>query len=356
MKEKRTTMIDTFGTTKEGQDVRSFTLVNRHGVEARIITHGGILASLRVPDRTGTMEEVVLGYDTLEGYTADRAYLGAICGRCANRISGAAFTLRGHRYQLAANNGANHLHGGVRGFDKVVWKVDERAGEKGRSVTLRHRSPDGDEGYPGTLDVQVAYSLSDENDLFIEYAASTDKPTVVNLTNHAYFNLAGAGKEDILGHELFVDADKFLPVDGNLIPTGKVRRVKGTPMDFTTPALIGARINADDEQLRLAGGYDQNWVLNPSKKELRIAAVLHHRASGRFMGVFTTEPGLQVYTGNFLDGSAIGRGGTPLRYRLGLCLETQHFPDSPNRPEFPTIVLEPGRVLKSTTVYRFTTR
>ncbi len=349
-------MSDLFGTTKDGQEVRSFRLVNRNGMEARIIAYGAIIASLRVPDRTGALDDVVLGYDTLAGYCGDKTYQGAIIGRCANRISGAAFTLRGRRYALAANNGANHLHGGLRGFDKVVWKVDERAGEQGRSVTLRHRSPDGDEGYPGTLDVQVVYSLSEENDLFIEYAASTDKPTVVNLTNHAYFNLAGAGKGDILGHELFVDADKFLPGNRDLIPTGKVLRVKGTPMDFTTPVMIGARINADDEQIRLAGGYDQNWILNPTRKELRIAAVLHHRPSGRFMGVFTTEPGLQVYTGNFLDGSAIGKGGTPLGYRQGLCLETQHFPDSPNRPEFPSIVLEPRRELQSTTVYRFTTR
>lgn len=349
-------MGDIFGTTKDGQDVRSFTLVNRNGVEARIITYGGILVSLRVPDRTGALEDVVLGYDSLAGYCADKAYIGAIVGRCANRISGAAFTLHGRRYTLAANNGKNHLHGGVKGFDKVVWKVDERAGEKGRSVTLRHRSPDGDEGYPGTLDVRVVYSLSDENDLFIEYAATTNKPTVVNLTHHAYFNLAGAGKRDILDHELFVDANKFLAVNRDLIPTGKVLPVKGTPMDFTKPAAIGARINVDDEQIRLAGGYDQNWVLNPTKKDLRIAAVLHHRPSGRFMGVFTTEPGLQVYTGNFLDGSAIGRGGSPLGYRQGLCLETQHFPDSPNRPQFPSIVLEPGRELQSTTVYRFTTR
>lgn len=349
-------MHDEFGTTKDGEKVRSFTLANKNGVEARIITYGAILASLRVPDNTGAIDDVVLGYDTLAGYCADRTYQGAIVGRCAGRISGAAFTLRGKRYPLAANHGAHHIHGGIRGFDKVVWKVDERAGELGRSVTLRHRSPDGDEGYPGTLDVRLAYTLSDENDLFIEYAASTDKPTVVNLTNHAYFNLAGTGKGDVLGHELYVDADEFLPIDRDLIPTGKRLPVKGTPMDFTTPVQIGTRIDADDGQIRLAGGYDQNWILNPSKKDLRIAAVLHHRPTGRFMGVFTTEPGLQVYTGNFMDGSAVGKGGKPLGYREGLCLETQHFPDAPNRPEFPSIVLKPGRELQSTTVYRFTTR
>ena len=204
--------------------------------------------------------------------------------------------------------------------------------------------------------MRVTYSLTAENDLFIEYAAKTDKPTVVNLTHHAYFNLSGTGDGDILDHELFVDADTFLPINRDLLPTGKIAPVKGTPMDFTSPVALGARINADDEQIRLAGGYDQNWVLNPSKKELRIAGVLHHRTSGRFMGVFTTEPGLQVYTGNFLDGTAIGKGGKPLTYRSGLCLETQHFPDSPNRPEFPSVVLEPGRVQQSTTVYRFTTR
>jgi aldose 1-epimerase len=349
-------MKNLYGTTPDGQKVLAYTLANRNGVEARIITYGGILISLRVPDRTGTLADVVLGYDTLEGYLADKTYQGAVIGRCAGRLSGAAFTLNGKRYPLAANNGTAHIHGGLRGFDKVIWVVDERESDPGRSLTLRHRSPDGDEGYPGTLDVRVAYSLSEENDLFIEYAASTNKPTIVNLTQHAYFNLAGPAGGSILDHELFVDADRFLPIDQNLIPTGKTRPVKGTPMDFTSPAPIGARINADDEQIRRARGYDQNWVLNPSKKELRIAAVLHHRASGRFMGVFTTEPGLQVYSGNFLDGSAVGKGGTPLTYRKGLCLETQHFPDAPNRPEFPSIVLEPGSILQSTTVYRFTTR
>jgi aldose 1-epimerase len=299
---------------------------------------------------------VTLGYDTLEGYLTDKSYMGAIIGRFGNRIAGGRFVLEGTEYSLLTNNPPNHLHGGQRGFDKVIWDVDRNAGNPGRSLVLSYRSRDGEEGYPGTLSTRVVYSITDEDEFTIVYAAATDRSTVINLTHHSYFNLAGAGHGDILAHQLFIDADFFTPIDGSLIPTGEVRSVRGTPMDFTKPATIGDRISAEEDQLRLAGGYDHNWVLKRGDGQLRLAAVVHERGSGRFMGVFTTEPGIQFYSGNFLDGSAVGKRGMRHIHRAGFCLETQHFPDSPNNPQFPTTVLNPGDVYTSTTIYRFTTR
>ncbi|MEW6509854.1 MAG: aldose epimerase family protein [Bacteroidota bacterium] len=345
-----------FGITREGREVYQYRLVNRHGMEVCILTYGGIISSLVVPDRKGTREDVVLGYDTLDGYLGDRAYMGAIIGRCANRIAGGRFMLEGVEYTVTSNAGRNHLHGGARGFDKVLWEVDERASDDGTSLVLRYRSRDGEEGYPGNLAVRVAYSLTEENDLFIEYAAAADRTTIINLTQHSYFNLAGAGRGDILGHELFIDADKFTPIREDLIPTGEIRAVSGTPMDFRKPCAIGKRMGSGDEQLALAGGYDLNWVLNPGKWEMHLAAIAHEKTSGRFMGVFTSEPGLQFYTGNFLDGTAVGKGSVAYARHAGFCLETQHFPDSANHAGFPPVTLERGRTFQSTTVFRFTVR
>ena len=266
------------------------------------------------------------------------------------------FTLNGTTYKLAVNNGANHLHGGVKGFDKVVWNVDERAGKPGTSLVLRYRSKDGEEGYPGILSVSVVYSVTDSNELKIEYSASTDKPTVVNLTHHSYFNLAGAGKGNILDQELKIDADSFTPVDSGLIPTGDLRDVEGTPMDFRSPTAIGVRINDADDQLKKGGGYDHNWVLNKPANSLGLAATVYEKTSGRVMEVWTTEPGLQFYSGNFLNGTHVGKANIKYEHRYGFCLETQHFPDSPNKPHFPTTVLSPGQTLTSTTSYRFSVR
>jgi aldose 1-epimerase len=339
-----------------GRDVFLYTLRNSRGFEARITNYGGILVSLSVPDRWGRHDDVVLGYDGLHGYLADRAYMGALIGRFGNRIACGKFVLDGIGHTLALNDGANHLHGGVRGFDKVVWTVDEHASDEGRSLVLDYVSEDGEEGYPGTLSVRVVYSVSPENDLAIDYTAATDAPTVVNLTHHSYFNLCGAGKGDILGHDLIINADSFTPIDDRLIPTGEIRAVHGTVTDFREPARIGERLAMADEQLRFAGGFDHNWVLNGRGDDLRLAALLHERTSGRVMGVFTTEPGVQFYSGNFLDGTAVGKGNVAYAHRSGLCLETQHFPDSPNKPHFPPTRLEPGWLLESTTMYRFSVR
>ncbi len=342
-----------FGTTPEGKQVDIYTLKNRNGMEARITTYGGIVVSLTVPDKAGHLDDVVLGYDSLSPYFKNEPYFGALIGRYGNRIQKGRFTLNGTEYHLAVNNGVNSLHGGLKGFDQVLWEALEPESTPGKSLVLRYESKDGEEGYPGNLTVKVVYTLTDSNELRLDYSATTDKPTVVNLTHHSYFNLAGAGNGDILGHEMWIDADRFTPIDAGLIPTGELRSVKGTPMDFTTPTEIGARINMPDEQLKLAGGYDHNWVLNRKGNELAVVARVTEKTSGRTMEVLTTEPGLQFYSGNFLDGSKIGKGGKVYRFRYGFCLETQHFPDSPNKPDFPSTVLNPGQTYSSTTVYRF---
>jgi aldose 1-epimerase len=343
-----------FGTAPDGRKVYIYTLKNSRGMEARITNFGGIVLSLLVPDRHGRLDDVVLGYDSLPPYFVNKPYFGALIGRYGNRIGKGKFTLDGTEYTLAMNNGPNHLHGGVKGFDKVVWEVKEPQSDPGRSLVLSYVSKDGEEGYPGTLKAEVTYALTDSNELRIQYRMTTDKPTVVNLTHHSYFNLAGQGEGDILNHELMINADLFTPTDAGLIPTGELRPVKGTPMDFTTPAAIGARINQPDEQLKLAGGYDHNWVLRGSGDKL--AARVFEPTSGRVMEVFTSEPGLQFYSGNFLDGTDIGKGGKVYKHRYGLCLETQHFPDSPNKPDFPSTVLRPMMERTTVTVYRFSTQ
>lgn len=345
-----------FGTLHDGRNAMLYTLRNKNGLETAITNFGGIVISLRVPDRKGALEDIVLGYDSLRQYEADRSYFGAIVGRYGNRIGNAKFTLDGSEYTLAANDGGNHLHGGLRGFNKVLWTVDEKRSVPGRSLTLTYSSPDGEEGYPGALSVTFIYTLNDENELVIEYEAITDKPTVVNLTHHSYFNLAGAGARDVLDHELMIAADRFTPVDEGLIPTGELQSVEGTPMDFRTPTRIGDRIDYEDGQIHRGRGYDHNWVLNRESDLLQVVASLFEPTTGRLMEVLTTEPGLQFYSGNFLDGTTRGKSGREYRLRTGLCLETQHFPDSPNKPDFPSTVLRPGERYHTVTAYRFTAR
>jgi aldose 1-epimerase len=345
-----------FGKIPDGTEVFLYTLRNNNGMEARITNYGGIVVSLMVKDRSGKSGDIVLGFDSLSSYIKDTPYFGALIGRYGNRIGKGEFQLGGVKYKLAVNNGANHLHGGLKGFDKVVWSVDETASVPGETLVLTYVSKDGEEGYPGNLTVRVVYSVTSNNELKIDYSASTDKATVVNLTNHSYFNLTGSVRGSIMDLELFIDAGRFTPVDSGLIPTGELRNVAGTPMDFTTPTPIGARMNDNYEQLQKAGGYDHNWVLNKPLGSLGLAARAFDNTSGRIMEVLTTEPGLQFYSGNFLDGTLVGKGGMRCQHRSGFCLETQHYPDSPNKPDFPTTVLEPGKTYTSTTVYRFSVK
>jgi aldose 1-epimerase len=342
-----------FGVTPDGDSVDLFTLTNAHGVELRAMTYGGIIVSLKVPDRDGAPGDVVLGHDSLQGYLESSPYFGAIVGRYANRIARGRFTLHGRTYRLATNNGPNALHGGLRGFDKVVWEGQPFRDSSGVGVVLHHVSPDGDEGYPGALDVTVRYTLTDSNDVVLDYTATTTSPTPVNLSQHSYFNLAGGGS--ILDHVLTIAADSFTPVDSTLIPTGVIAPVAGTPLDFRTPHPIGERIGANDAQLKIAGGYDHNFVLTRADTGLALAARLDDPVSGRVLQVFTTQPGLQFYSGNFLDGTITGKRGVVYAHRSGLALETQHFPDSPNHPGFPSTILEPGQVYRSRTVWRFST-
>jgi aldose 1-epimerase len=340
-----------FGKTRAGEPVELFTLTNSKGMQADITTFGGIVVSLKVPDRSGKSADVVLGFDTLDGYlTNPPPYFGALIGRYGNRIAGGRFSLTGTEYKLAQNNGPNHLHGGSRGFDKVVWKART---PDAHSLELTYVSKDGEEGYPGNLTATVTYNLTDNNELKLDYRATTDKDTVLNLTNHSYFNLAGQGEGDVLAHQIMINADRFTPVDSGLIPTGELRSVEGTPFDFRHPKAIGERIDAPDEQIILGKGYDHNFVLNRSGNGLELAARVTEPKSGRVMEVLTTEPGVQFYTGNFLDGSIRGKGGKVYGRRFGLCLETQHFPDSPNKPNFPSVVLKPGAQYQTTTVYKF---
>ncbi|MCY3017990.1 MAG: galactose mutarotase [Planctomycetota bacterium] len=344
---------EAWGKTDDGAPVDLFTLKNSAGMEARITNYGGILVSLKVPNASGKVEDVVLGFDNLSDYLKGHPFFGALVGRYGNRIAKGKFTLNGKEYTLAVNNGPNALHGGLKGFDKAVWKAKELETKDGPALELTYLSKDGEEGYPGNLNVKVVYTLTNKNELKIDYSAATDKDTVLNLTHHTYFNLLGAGTRDILSHMMTINADRFTPVDKDLIPTGELRSVKNTPLDFTKPVVIGARIDQDDEQLRFGKGYDHNWVLNGGGGNLALAARVTEPTSGRTMEVYTTEPGIQFYAGNFLDGTNVGKGGKVYKHRFGLCLETQHFPDSPNHPDFPTTVLKPGQELKSTTIYRF---
>jgi aldose 1-epimerase len=343
-----------FGMTASQEAVELYTLSNGNGMEARIMTYGGTVVSLKVPDRHGKLGDVVLGYETLDGYLKNSPYFGAIVGRYGNRIGKGRFSLNGKQYTLPKNNGENTLHGGLKGFDKVVWKAKEVKSKDGIGLSLSYVSKDGEEGFPGNLTVTVVYTLTNNNELKIEYTATTDKTTVVNLTHHSYFNLAGEG--GILNHELRIDASSFTPVDSGLIPTGELRSVKGTPMDFSKPTVVGARIDQQDEQLTLGRGYDHNWVLNNRTGRLALAARVYEPASGRVMEVYTTEPGVQFYSGNFLDGSITGKGGQVYKQRYGFCLETQHFPDSPNKPSFPSTALKPGQRYKTTTTYKFSVK
>jgi aldose 1-epimerase len=342
-----------WGKTKDGEQVDLYTLTNAKGSEAKIMTFGGRVVSLKVPDRAGKFDDVVLGFDKPEGYLGDPPppYYGALIGRYGNRIGGGKFSLNGVSYTLAKNNnGINHLHGGVRGFDKVVWKGKEGPGQ---SLELTYTSKNGEEGYPGNLACAVVYTLTDNNELQIDYSATTDKDTVINLTNHSFFNLAGAGEGDILGHQVTIHADKFTPIDKGLIPTGELRSVEGTPFEFRTAHAIGERIEANDEQIGFGLGYDHNYALNRSGSGLETAAKVTEPRSGRIMEVLTTEPGMQFYTGNFLDGKIPGKGGKVYPRRSAFCMETQHFPDSPNKPDFPTVTLKPGGRYQTSTVYRF---
>jgi aldose 1-epimerase len=345
--------VGAFGTTADGVPVESFTLKNANGMEVRAISYGARITSLRVPDRSGRLDDVVLGFDTMDGYLATNPYFGAVVGRYGNRTANGRFTLDGTTYQLATNNGKNHLHGGVKGFDKAVWHGRTLEGGGNVGVVFTHTSPDGDEGYPGTLTVTVTYTLRPSNEIVVEYDATTDKPTPVNLTQHSYFNLAGAGGGDILRHTLTIDADRFTPVDATLIPTGELAPVAGTPFDFRQPTAIGARIDVDDPQLKNGPGYDHNWVLNRLGGGLVHAAHVEDPSSGRTLDVSTTEAGVQFYAGNFLDGTITGKGGRVYKRRYGLCLETQHFPDSPNHPQFPSTILRPGERFRSQTVFAF---
>jgi aldose 1-epimerase len=342
---------ESFGQMPDGTPVDLYTLVNANGLKAKIINYGAVLVSLEVPDRKGNLADITLGYDKLDDYLNHGGLFGAVVGRYANRIGGAKFVLNGVEYKLAANNRPNHIHGGRKGFDKVIWRLEDLTGDGSQAaVKLSYVSQDGEEGYPGNLACSVTYTLTKDNELKISYEAETDKTTVINLTNHSYFNLAGQGSGDVLNHVLTLNADKYTVFDDALIPTGEIRSVKGTPFDFTTPTRIGARIG------EVGAGYDQNYVLNGGGRSLALCARVYEPTSGRVMEVYTTEPGVQLYTGNWLNGSVTGKGGKVYGEHGGFCLETQHFPDSPNKPNFPSVVLNPGQKFTSETVFKFSTQ
>ena len=343
-----------FGTTKEGKKITLYTLTNSQHMEIRAMNYGAIIVSLRVPDRKGRVADIVLGHDTLEGYFDNSPHLGGLVGRYANRIANGSFTLDGVKYSLPKNNGPNTLHGGIKGFDQAVWQGTPLKGKTG--VTFSYLSKDGEEGFPGNLKVKVSYSLTEANELVIHYEATTDKPTVLNLSQHSYFNLAGEGTGDILNHEVMISADRFTPVDSTMIPTGELRPVKGTPLDFTTQTKVGTRIDDNYEQLVLGKGYDHNFVINRKAEGLVSAARAYEPTSGRVMEISTDQPGVQFYTGNFLDGTVTGKQGHVYKQRYGLCFETQHFPDSPNHPEFPSVVLRPGQTFHSRTILKFSAK
>jgi len=344
-----------FGKTKDGQPVGIYTLTNTGGMEVAITNYGGVVVSIKTPDRSGKFADVVLGFDTFDAYLNNTPFFGALVGRYGNRIAKARFTLDGHEYHLAANDNGNTLHGGLKGFDKRLWQAKDVSTKEIPALELTCLSKDGEEGFPGNLSVTVTYSLTPKNELKIDYAATTDKDTVLNLTNHSYFNLAGQGERDILSHLMMINADRFTPVDATLIPTGELKSVAGTPLDFRKPTAIGARIDDDDQQMKFGRGYDHNFVLNRKGGELILAARVTEPSSGRVLEVLTTQPGLQFYTGNFLDGTIHGKAGKVYPRRSAFCMETQHFPDSPNQPQFPTAVLKPGEHFQSTTVFRFST-
>jgi aldose 1-epimerase len=341
-----------FGNTPSGVEVTEFTMVNRHGLELKVINYGCTITSLRVPDREGVFADIVLGYDDLEGYLHSNAYIGCVAGRFANRIANGKFSLEGKEYVLAQNLPPHHLHGGVIGFSHAVWAAEEINTEDGVGIRFTHLSPDGDEGYPGNLQVEVTYLLLDDDTLSFAYHAVTDQPTIINLTQHTYFNLHG-DKSDILDHQLMINADRYLPVDETMIPTGEIRSVDGSPFDFRTLKEIGRDIAADDLQLAIGHGYDHCWVFDNPSEDMHHAATLSDPASGRKMEVYTDEPGMQLYTANFLQSKVAGKNNIALTPHSGLCLETQHFPDSPHEPGFPSVVLHPGEEYRSKTLWKF---
>jgi aldose 1-epimerase len=343
-----------FGANTEGVPVKLFTLRNQGGAEATICNYGGLVTSLKVADRNGKLGDIVLGYDRLADYLTNSPYFGALIGRYGNRIAKGKFELDGKQYSLATNNGPNALHGGVKGFDKVIWQASAYQSEAGPALKLTYLSKDNEEGYPGNLSVIAVYTLTDDNALKLEYTATTDKATVINLTHHSYFNLAGKG--DILNHLVMIPADRFTPVDDTLIPTGELAPVAGTAFDFRTPTPIGQRITQNETQLKFGNGYDHNWVINKPVGELGLMARVYEPTTGRVLEVLSREPGLQFYSGNFLDGTQTGKGGWNYKFRNGFCMEPQHYPDSPNQPNFPSVVLQPGQVYHNTIIYRFSVK
>lgn len=355
-KERNSVTAKQFGKLSDGREVTLYTLRNKAGATVTITNLGAALVSINVPDRKGILGDVILGHDDAQGYVQDNSYLGFIVGRYGNRIGEGRFSLNGKEYQLDINDGANHLHGGKDGFHRKLWKATINENSVIASITMRYFSPDGEQGYPGNVTLDVTYWWNDNNQLTIEYVGTTDEPTILNPTSHGYFNLTGNSKNTILDHELMIVAERYTPVDAELIPTGKLESVEGTPLDFRLSKRIGARINEPFEQLRLGKGYDHNWVLNGHDKTVRLAATVYDPQSGRFMEVLTDQPGLQFYSGNFLNGSLTGKGGIAYQYRTALCLEAQHFPDSPNKPGFPSVIVRPGNMYRQTTIYKFSTK
>lgn len=354
---KSTMKKQSFGKMSDGRQADLFILTNKKGMEVAITNFGGIVVSLKAPDRTGKFEDVVLGYDSIDGYLTNKAFFGALIGRYGNRIAHGKFALNGTTYTLPKNDGDNTLHGGPEGFNKRLWTAKDVSTAKAQALELTYISADGEEGFPGRLSAKVVYTLSDQNELAIAYSATADKDTVVNLTNHSYFNLAGQGNSDILSHELMIKGEHITAVDDTLIPTGELRPVKGTPFDFTHATAIGARINQDDPQLKVGKGYDHNWVLSDHGSHSPVlVAEAYEPKSGRVLQILTTEPGVQFYSGNFLDGTITGKGGKVYNHRYGFCLETQHFPDSPNHPKFPSTTLKPGQAYSTTTIFKFSSR
>ncbi|HBG28218.1 MAG: galactose mutarotase [Planctomycetes bacterium GWF2_41_51] len=349
--------IQDFGSLPDGTSAKLYTLTNKNGMNIQVTNYGGIIVRLYAPDKNNAFSDVVLGYERVEDYIKSSPYFGAIAGRYANRIGNGEFSLDGKNYKLAKNNNGHHLHGGLIGFDKVIWEMKPVNTFKGAALKVHYLSKDGEEGYPGNLDITVTYTLTNKNEVMVDYKATTDKITVCNLTQHSYFNLKSQGNGDILNHQLMLNADSFTPVDAGLITTGQILPVKGTPMAFTIPTAIGARINEDYQQLKYGRGYDHNWVLNKKHpKELSLAASVYEPNTGRYMEVWTTEPAIQFYCGNFLDGSNVGKEGKVYNFRNGFCLETQHYPDSPNKTQFPSVILKPGEKYIHKTVFKFKTK
>ncbi len=352
-KEQSSMTAQVFGRLPDSREALQYTLTNSAGLSAQVVNYGAAVTSLKVPDRTGKMDDVVLGYDSLQGYVDGTSYFGAIVGRYGNRIGKGQFTLDGKQYQLTINDGENHLHGGRIGFNKVLWQSRQLSP---LSVELQYVSKDGEEGYPGAVTLKVVYTVTEKNELRIDYEGTADRPTILNPTQHSYFNLSGSFANSILDHVLTIEADRFTPVDKGLIPTGQLVEVANTPLDFRTPFAIGARINDSFEQLAFGKGYDHNWVLRGDPGQVRKAVELYEPKSGRLMTVFTDQPGMQFYSGNFLDGSAKGKNGIAYQQRTGLCLEAQAYPDTPNKPHFPSAALRPGQVYRQTTIYQFSTK